>query len=127
MQENNSVSPYGKHLIIDAYGIKETKLQDGKSIKQLLNFLPEYMDMHKLRNAVLHKVESDDYNSWGLSGFVLLLESHISCHTWPEIGYVSMDVYSCRNFDHGKVMNYLKEFWDFDKATIKVVKRSQNA
>jgi S-adenosylmethionine decarboxylase len=114
---------YGKHLTIDAYGIAAAKLRDSKSIKKLLNFLPGYFGMSILRRAVLHKVQSEEYPNWGLSGFVLLYESHISVHTWPEIGYVSMDVYSCRDFEHKKVVDYLKNYWQCKELETRVIKR----
>jgi len=114
---------FGKHLIIDAYGIEAPRLKNYKSIKELLNFLPGYMGMNVLKPAALYKVQSPGYPEWGLSGFVVLFESHISCHTWPEEGYVSMDVYSCKSFDHDKVMQYLKDYWQCKKTVIKVVKR----
>ena len=124
MKRKKSVSEtYGKHLIIDAYGIEASKLKNYKSIKRLLNFLPGYMGMNVLRRAALHKVQSPGYPEWGLSGFVMLLESHISCHTWPEEGYVSMDVYSCKDFDHPRVLSYLKDYWGTRKMKLKVVKR----
>ena len=114
---------YGKHLIIDAYGIKASKLKNYKSIKQLLNFLPVYMGMRPLTRAALHKVQSPGYPNWGLSGFVMLYESNISCHTWPEEGYVSMDVYSCKDFKHQRVAKYLKNYWGAKKMKLKVVMR----
>lgn len=114
---------YGKHLIIDAYSIEASKLKNYKGIKQLLNFLPGFMGMNILKRATLHKVQSPGFPDWGLSGFVMLYESHISCHTWPEEGYVSMDVYSCRDFDHAKVVGYLKKYWGTTIMRLKVVRR----
>lgn len=124
MKRKKSVSEtYGKHLIIDAYGIEASKLKNYQSIKKLLNFLPGYMGMKILHGASLRKVQSPGYPEWGLSGFVMLYESHISCHTWPEEGYVSMDVYSCKDFDHLRVVRYLKDYWRAKKMKLKVVRR----
>lgn len=41
-------------------------------------------------NIVVHK-----FSPYGMSGLVLLAESHISIHTWPEYGYVAVDTYTC--------------------------------
>lgn len=123
MAKKTASTSYGKHLTLDAYGIESSKLKDSKSIKNLLNSLPGYFGMHVLKSASLHKVASDGYPDWGLSGFVLLYESHISVHTWPEAGYVSMDVYSCKDFDHVAVLNYLRNYWNCRKMVTKVIKR----
>ena len=123
LKQENPVPAYGKHLIIDAYDIKASRLKNYKSVKGLLSFLPGYFGMKPLGRPVLKKVKSPDYPEWGLSGFVMLYESHISVHTWPETGYVSMDVYSCKEFNHERVITYLKKYWHCGKISLKIVKR----
>lgn len=111
------------HLIVDAYGISEKKLKDQQAIKNLLRGLPKKFNMRPLGSAALKKVASKDYPDWGLSGFIMLYESHISLHTWPEEGYVAMDVYSCKDFDDKAIAKYIKEFWRAKKMKIRVVNR----
>lgn len=114
---------WGKHLIIDAYGIEYKKLKNYQSIKQLLKDLPKVFKMRPLGNVSVKKVASDFYPDWGVSGFIMLYESHISLHTWPEEGYVAMDLYSCKDFDDKAIVKYLKDYWDTKKMKIKVVIR----
>ena len=114
---------WGKHLIIDAHGIEEKKLKDGRAIRKLLNDLPEKFKMRILGKVVIEKVTSEHYPDWGLSGFVMLYESHISFHTWPEEGYVAMDLYSCKDFDDESINKYLKNFWKAKKMNVKLVIR----
>lgn len=102
---------WGKHLIIDAYGIEEKKLKDGRAIKTLLKNLPAKFKMRPLGNVAVKKVATDHYPNWGISGFIMLYESHISVHTWPEEGYMAMDLYSCKEFDDKAILEYLKKFW----------------
>ncbi|MEA1929699.1 MAG: adenosylmethionine decarboxylase [Patescibacteria group bacterium] len=113
----------GKHLLMDIYGVGEGQLRDARLIKKFLNELPAFLGMSSLKSAALHKVISQDGETWGLTGFVVLYESHISCHTWPEHEYVAMDIYSCRDFDHHRAVKYLKEFWQYKRAITKVIKR----
>ena len=114
---------WGKHLIIDAYGIDYKKLKDERAIKELLGGLPKKFNMRPLSKVVTKKVKSDSYPDWGFSGFIMLYESHISLHTWPEEGYVAMDLYSCKDFDDKGIKKYLKEFWGYKKAKVKLVIR----
>ena len=114
---------WGKHLIIDAYGISYKKLKDSKAIRGLLNGLPDKFNMRPLSKVVLKKVKSEGYPDWGISGFIMLYESHISLHTWPEEGFVAMDLYSCKDFDHAAIQKYIKEFWGSKRHKVKVVIR----
>ena len=114
---------WGKHLIIDAYGIDSKRLKDAKAIKSLLKQLPEEFKMRPLNIPVVKKVTSEFYPDWGLSGFIMLYESHVSLHTWPEENYVAMDVYSCKDFDEKAVVKRLKEFWGAKRMKIKLVTR----
>ncbi len=113
----------GKHLIVDAYGIEEKRLKDRRAVVNLLKSLPGKFNMRLLGNVVVKKVASDSHPNWGLSGFVMLYESHISFHTWPEKGYVAMDIYSCNDFDHEAVKKHLREFWKTKKMKAKTVIR----
>ena len=47
--------------------------------------------------------------SYGYSSFVMIAESHISIHTFPELGYFSFDCYSCKDFDHVAVVDTIRE------------------
>ena len=114
----------GKHLTIDAHGIPFERLRDARSIYNLLDDLPGMLGMRKLTSPQLAFVQQDDRKGdWGISGFVMIYESHISLHTWPETGYVSMDVYSCKDFDDKKVLQLMKDFWGATKINTHVIRR----
>lgn len=121
MKKNQSV--LGKHLIIDAYGIEEKKLKDFRAIKKLLRDLPRKIGMRPLLKETVKKVSSNFYPERGISGFIMLYESHISLHAWPEKGYLAMDIYSCKLFNHQAVLKFLKKYWHCKKMKTRVVKR----
>lgn len=114
---------WGKHLIIDAYGIEARQLRDLSSIRQLLNNLVLHLKMRPLCRATVKKVQSDYYPDWGVSGFIMLYESHISIHTWPEENYAAIDIYSCKYFDEEKALNYLKKFFQIQKIKKRLIIR----
>jgi len=114
---------WGKHLIIDAYGIEERKLKDLKAIRTLFGNLLKTLKMRPLSNIIVKKVITDYYPDWGVSAFVMLYESHISIHTWPEESYVAMDIYSCKDFNHKEVINFLKKYLGYKKMKIKMITR----
>ena len=46
---------------------------------------------------------------WGLSGFVIIAESHIAIHTYPSLGFATLDVFSCREFDCETAIGFFVE------------------
>ena len=89
---------FGEHLTIDGYGGLNSILADKDVVLDCLNSLPELLHMHKLCNAVVHFAPSNNINDpGGWSGFVVIAESHISIHTFPDRGFISADVYTCKN------------------------------
>jgi S-adenosylmethionine decarboxylase len=116
---------FGKHLVIDAYGVNEKKLRDRQALVKLLLHLPKRLKMTIIGKPSVFKVSSTipKYSDWGLSGFVVLLESHISFHTWPKENFVAMDVYSCKDFNHENTVKYLKNYWRPKKMRTKVIIR----
>lgn len=116
---------YGKHLILDAYGIDEKKLRNRSALLKLLTRLPKKLKMRIVGKPAVLKVSSTipRYPDWGLSGFAVLLESHISFHTWPKEGFVAMDLYSCKDFNHKDTVKYLNDYWLPRKMRIQIVNR----
>ncbi|MBN2198029.1 adenosylmethionine decarboxylase [Candidatus Wolfebacteria bacterium] len=114
---------FGKHLIIDAHKIKEQKLKNLQAIKNLLEELPKRFDMNPLGKAVVKKISTDYYPDWGISGFIMLYESHISIHTWPEEKYMAMDIYSCKNFSDKEIIKYLKKYFGCEIMKTKTITR----
>jgi len=80
----------GMHLIADLHGIAEAKLNDPAAIEELL------------RESALVAGATIIYSHFhlfgegqGVTGVVLLAESHITIHTWPELGFAAADVFMC--------------------------------
>jgi S-adenosylmethionine decarboxylase len=46
---------------------------------------------------------------WGVTGFLLLEESHISLHTWVEERYAALDIFSCGTVDNDAILRYLTD------------------
>jgi|TARA_B100001964_G_C14208308_1_gene589230 S-adenosylmethionine decarboxylase len=59
----------------------------------------------------------------GISGFVMIAESHISIHTFPEKDYVFIDVFSCKGFDVENAVKLLTNAFEAKKYTKKIIKR----
>lgn len=105
---------FGEHITLDGYNGNYEKLNDKNLVLDCLNELPEKLGMHKLSEPVIYEAPGNDKKDpGGWSGFVVIAESHISIHTFPAKGFVSADVYTCKNgMDLEFVLHYFKEKFD---------------
>jgi len=127
MSEKNKkeVMNFGLHLTLDGYGGNPKKLNDQELIRKCLDELPEKIGMRKLAEPeVLFCPECNDKDSGGYSGFVVVMESHISCHTFPFRQFVSIDVYTCGEvLDQDLIIDYFKKAFDLQEVEKNFFKR----
>ncbi|MCH8004286.1 MAG: adenosylmethionine decarboxylase [Nanoarchaeota archaeon] len=114
---------FGQHLTIDASSCNRKKLTDQSLVYDILNNLPKELGMHRMTLPQVVKWLDPGATINGLSGFVMIAESHISIHTFPEKDYVFIDVFSCKGFDVDSAVKLLTNAFDAKKYTKKVVKR----
>ena len=114
---------FGQHLTIDASLCNRKKLVSQSFIYDILNNLPAKLNMHKM--TLPHAVKWLDPGATieGISAFVMIAESHISIHTFPEKDYVFMDVFSCKSFDAEKAAKLLVNAFEAKKCSKKVITR----
>lgn len=114
---------FGPHLMLDGYGCAKAKLEDLNLIYRILDELPARIGMTKIMPPYVFKYSGVKPEDWGLSGFVLIAESHISIHTFPEKNFVSVDIFSCKAFDAGFASDYLKSAFGMAKMETNVLDR----
>ena len=90
--------PFGVHLMIDGYIADGAAMNDIGAFKDLLSTLPKELGMHIIAGPEVVEVGPNCVKDpGGLSGFVMIAESHISFHTFPARGFVTIDLYTCQN------------------------------
>ena len=88
---------FGIHLMIDGYQADPALLNDEVHFTSVLSSLPEKLGMHKITEPVVVKVgPNNKKDPGGISGFVMIAESHISFHSFPNRKFISIDVYTCQ-------------------------------
>jgi S-adenosylmethionine decarboxylase len=95
-------SPVGTHLLADLHGVDADLLQDGVALESLLRRAAEVAGARVL-NSHFHSFGAGD----GVTGVVLLAESHISIHTWPESGLAAADIFMCGLADPERALKVL--------------------
>ena len=114
---------FGPHLMLDGYGCDKAKLQDLNLVYRILDELPTRIGMTKIMPPYVFKYSGVRPEDWGLSGFVLIAESHISIHTFPEKSFVSVDIFSCKAFDADFAAAYFKQEFEMEKVECTVLDR----
>ncbi|OGK16017.1 hypothetical protein A2690_01005 [Candidatus Roizmanbacteria bacterium RIFCSPHIGHO2_01_FULL_39_12b] len=121
---NSNIELFGLHLMFDGYNCDPGKLDDREYVFNVIDGLREHIGMTELTKPVVVKALGNDHHDpGGLSGFVIIKESHISVHTFVKRKFVTADVYSCKQFDTNSVTNYLKKAFATEDADIFIQKR----
>lgn len=111
--------------MIDGYCGSFHKLNDKTLVLRCLNDLSEKLGMNKLSEPeVYFAAGNGKKDSGGWSGFVIIFESHISIHTFPEKCFLSADVYSCKNgMETDLILKFFEETFDLKEIEQNFVKR----
>lgn len=111
------------HLVIDGFGADESKLQDLALVFNLLDNFPGAIGMTKIMPPYVFRYTGVKPEDWGVSGVVLIAESHISIHTFPDKNYINIDVFSCKAFDAELAVQFMKDKFGITNANAHVLER----
>src|SRR3981081_4516592 len=102
------------HLMLELYNIDRDILSDDALLRRTLNELPERVAMEKVSPVHLYDIDTSNPLDAGMSGFVVIAQSHISLHAWPEYGEVDIDICSCKEFSQEDAIAFAKEIFQTD-------------
>lgn len=94
----------GRHLLAEMSECNSPILNDISQLEKIM------MEAARLAGATVVKSVFHRYNPQGLSGIVVIAESHISIHTWPEYRYAAVDCFTCgQNINPNRIIDHLIE------------------
>jgi len=112
----NDFQKAGVHILADFWFGRI--IEDKEEIRKIL------IEASKCSGSTLLKTGIHKFYPQGITGFALLAESHIALHSWPEMYYLSIDIFTCGgNVDPYKAFQYLKEKFQPQKIELKEVVR----
>ena len=79
----------GTHVLVDLWGVDRDLLDDAEGMRALL------VEAAVAGGATVKGVRMERFQPHGVSGVVILAESHLAIHTWPEHGAAAADVFTC--------------------------------
>lgn len=98
----SNVRSYGPHLMMDL-GDCDSALLDNLSLcSGLLDSLPAKIGMTKITPPYVFRYAAEKPEDSGITGVVIIAESHMSIHTYPLKRYAFVDIFSCKPFDERK-------------------------
>jgi len=98
------------HLMFELYGCDRQRLEDPDLLRTFLHDLPPLIDMTAVSPVHLYDIrECTDEDDNGLSGFVIIAQSHISLHAWGPYHELDVDICSCQPFDYDVAVRFAKE------------------
>ena len=81
-------TPYVEHWVVQLHGVTPDKIDDAEGLVQRLRQSVEDLNLTRVSDHT-------HYFGPGVSSVIILSESHLSAHTWPELGYVHLDFVTC--------------------------------
>ena len=101
----------GRHILVEFYNCNEEKLKN-----------PDYVDSvmteaARIAKATIVQSVFHHFNPYGVSGAVIISESHLAIHTWPEYGYAAIDIFTCGDtINPWTAFDYLEKAFEADKS-----------
>lgn len=112
------------HVIIDGHGGDPDQLSDENVVRVILDEVPGLMGMSKITQPKVLRYVGSKPEDWGVSGFVMIAESHISMHTFPERRLIWADVFSCKDFDPTPVLDAIKKQFSLRQMDVQSLPRN---
>ena len=115
---------FGYELLVDCYKCKAETCDDIALCYDFLDKLVEFIGMEKQGEPAIFRTDEQRFpGKDGLSGWVPLAESSIVIHTLSLNNYISLDVYSCKEFNTKKVIEFIKTWFSPEKIDSQFIKR----
>ena len=111
------------HLVIDGYRGDIMKMWEVERVREFLTDCPTDLGMTRITEPKVLEYNAPKPEDSGVSGFVIIAESHISIHTFPHRDYVNIDIFSCRPFDQQRALNHAKSLFDLKEVKTWVLER----
>ena len=111
------------HITIDGFGGNPRLLGNEDLVRNLLDRYPDEIGMTKITTPHCFEYRGEKPEDWGVSGFVIIAESHIAVHTFPEHGQVWVDIFSCKGFDETPAIDLIVDAFELQDTRIHKLER----
>lgn len=108
----------GRHILAEIYGCNSSILDNSEMIEKIM------VESALKAGAEVREVAFHKFCPQGVSGVVIISESHLTIHTWPELGYAAVDIFTCGDrINPWDACNYVSDSLQASNMTATEVKR----
>jgi S-adenosylmethionine decarboxylase len=108
----------GRHLLLELFSCDEKVLDDLDAIEKFMK------EAARVSGATIVESVFHRFQPHGISGVVVVAESHLAIHTWPEHGYAAVDFFTCgADIDYWRAHDYLKRTFAAEDSEVKEIER----
>lgn len=108
----------GRQILVEYYDCNNDVINDVSKIESML------LEATRRSNASIISHNFHKFSPHGISGTVVIAESHVAIHTWPEYGYAAVDIFTCgETIDPWVIQEYLKEGFESGNVSSMEMKR----
>lgn len=108
----------GRQILVEYYDCNNDIINDVSKIESML------LEATRRSNASIISHNFHKFSPHGISGTVVIAESHVAIHTWPEYGYAAVDIFTCgETIDPWIIQQYLKEGFESGNVSSMEMKR----
>jgi S-adenosylmethionine decarboxylase len=108
----------GKQILVEFYDCDQSKINDVTYVENSL------IQATKDASATIISHNFHKFSPYGVSGVVVIAESHVAIHTWPEYNYAAVDIFTCGDtIEPWTIQEKLKELFDSKNVSSMEMKR----
>lgn len=110
----------GYQVLIDIYECNYEKMEDLEYVKDMMK------ELAKILNTNIRQVAFEKFEPYGISGVLIISESHITIHTWPEYRYAGIDIFTCsKKVEYDKAIDFVLKKLNAKKYNVKEFNRGK--
>jgi S-adenosylmethionine decarboxylase len=117
---NTQFHAHGQHVILDLYGVTHAQLTHPELIESIMLSVADELHATVLQSHLHHFGEN-----LGVTGVLLLAESHMSIHTWPEAGFAAIDIFMCGDKDMNQAIQLFIQAFAPTQHDVKIIQRGK--
>jgi len=109
----------GYHSIYDVYNCKKGTLDFVDQVKPIMKEIVDTVQITVINSSF------KQFEPIGVTGIYLLEESHLSIHTWPELDFAAIDIFSCSTLDAEKIKSTISTHFETSKIALHYLERGR--
>lgn len=113
----NKKKTFGDHYLVEFIGCCPDKMNKTRQVREVL------LRAAEKSKATILKSYFHQFKPNGVSGVILIAESHFSIHTWPEDNYAAFDILTCGKMYPQRAINEIKKAFEAKKILVKKIPR----